>query len=79
MIAVQTLVLVLVAFVGTAVVFTRDPVRQTIVLSFYGLVLAVIFFVYQAPDVALSQITVGTIALPVLILLALSKVQGGED
>jgi len=33
------------------------------------------FLVYQAPDVALSQITVGAVALPLMILLALAKVR----
>jgi uncharacterized MnhB-related membrane protein len=31
--------------------------------------------VFQAPDVALSQIVVGALALPLMILLALSKVK----
>ena len=39
------------------------------------LVLGIMFFVYQAPDVALSQITVGAVALPLMILLALAKVR----
>ena len=34
--------------------------------------------VYQAPDVALSQITVGAVALPLMILLALAKVRALE-
>jgi uncharacterized MnhB-related membrane protein len=51
------------------------------VASFYGLVLGIMFLVYQAPDVALSQITVGAVALPLMILLALAKVRAlaGSD
>ena len=39
-----------------------------------------LFFVVQAPDVALSQIVISTVGLPVMILLALRKVheQGRE-
>ena len=37
--------------------------------------LGVAFLVLQAPDVALSQITVGAVALPLMILLALAKVR----
>ena len=62
----------------TTVVLTRDPLNQAIVASFYGLVLGIMFFVYQAPDVALSQITVGAVALPLMILLALAKVRALE-
>jgi uncharacterized MnhB-related membrane protein len=68
-------VFVLVAAAGTAVVLTRDPLNQAIVASFYGLILGIMFFVYQAPDVALSQIVVGAVALPLMILLALAKVR----
>lgn len=71
----QASLLVLVAFGGLGVVLTREPVRQTVVLSVYGLLLAVLFFVFQAPDVAFSAIVVGTVALPLMILLALAKVR----
>ncbi len=71
----QNAILLFVAAVGTGVVFTRDATSQAIVVSFYGLVLAILFFVFQAPDVALSQIVVGALALPLMILLALSKVK----
>ncbi|MGH2815430.1 MAG: hydrogenase subunit MbhD domain-containing protein [Actinomycetota bacterium] len=37
--------------------------------------MGIMFFVYQAPDVALSQIVVGAVALPLMILLALAKVR----
>jgi uncharacterized MnhB-related membrane protein len=67
------LVLVLVAVGGTAVVFTRDPLAQSMVVSFYGILLGILFFVFRAPDVALSQIVVGAVALPTMILLALAK------
>ena len=75
MIVLEVAVFALVAAAGTAVVLTRNPVNQAIVASFYGLVLGVMFLVYQAPDVALSQITVGAVALPLMILLALAKVR----
>jgi energy-converting hydrogenase B subunit D len=70
----QTGVLLLVAVAGAGVVRTRDPLQQSIAVSFYGLALALLFFLHQAPDVALSQIVVGAVALPLMILLALAKV-----
>lgn len=75
MIALQVTALVLVALGGGAVVATRDPLRQAIVTGVFGLALAILFFVFQAPDVALSQIVVGTIALPMMVLLALAKLR----
>jgi energy-converting hydrogenase B subunit D len=68
-------VLLAVAAAGTATVLTRDPLHQAVVASFFGLLLGVAFLVLQAPDVALSQITVGAVALPLMILLALAKVR----
>ena len=63
---------------ATAVAMTRDPLRQAMVTSVYGLVLGVLFFAFQAPDVALSQTAVGAVALPLMVLLALAKVKAAE-
>jgi energy-converting hydrogenase B subunit D len=71
----QSAILLFVAAGGTAVIFTRDPASQAIVVSFYGLLLGIMFFVFQAPDVGLSQIVVGALALPLMILLALARVK----
>jgi uncharacterized MnhB-related membrane protein len=67
--------LLAVAVAGTAVVLTRDPTRQVIVTGFFGLLLAILFFVVQAPDAALSQIVVGAIAIPVMALLTLARLR----
>jgi len=75
----ETVVLLLAAVTATCVVLSRDPLRQAMVASIYGLVLGILFFVFQAPDVALSQTVVGAVALPLMILLALAKVRGGEE
>jgi energy-converting hydrogenase B subunit D len=61
------------------VVLARDPLRQATLASVYGLVLGILFFVWQAPDVALSQTVVGAVALPLMVLLALAKMRGGEE
>jgi energy-converting hydrogenase B subunit D len=71
----QFAILIFVAVAGTTVVLTREPAAQAIVVSFYGLLLAVLFFVFRAPDVSLSQIVVGALALPLMIMLALARVK----
>jgi len=76
--ALEATLLLLVAAGGTAVVATRDPLRQAMVASFFGILLAILFFVLQAPDVALSEIVVGAVALPLMILLSLAKIRGGQ-
>jgi energy-converting hydrogenase B subunit D len=77
--AVQAIALVLVALGGTAVVMTREPLHQAIVTGVFGLLLAILFFLFQAPDVALSQVAVGSLALPLMILLALAKIRAEDD
>lgn len=68
-------ILLLLAVSGFAVVRTHDVTSQVIALGFYGLVTALMFFYFQAPDVALSQITVGAVALPLMVMLALSRMK----
>lgn len=68
-------ILILLAATGFMVVRTQDVTEQVITLGFYGLVTALMFFYFQAPDVALSQITVGAVALPLMIMLALSRMK----
>lgn len=67
--------LLLVAVTGLGVVRTRDVTSQVIALSFYGVLMALVFFFFQAPDVALSQITVGAVALPLMVMLAISRMK----
>ena len=77
--ALQVTLLVLVAAGATAVVLIRRPVQQVLVLSVYGVLLAVLFLVFQAPDVTLSELTVGAVALPIILLLGLAKVRKREE
>jgi len=76
--ALQIVILVLVAGAATMVVLTRQPARQAIALSAYGLLLALMFLALQAPDVTLSELTVGAVALPILLMLTLAKVRKRE-
>jgi energy-converting hydrogenase B subunit D len=76
--ALQVTLLVLIAAGATAVVVIREPVRQVIALSAYGVLLAVLFLAFQAPDVTLSELTVGSVVLPMLLLLTLAKVRRRE-
>ena len=75
----QVTILILVAAGATAVVLIRERVRQVLMLSVYGVLLAVLFLAFQAPDVTLSELTVGAVALPVVLLLALAKIRKREE
>ena len=58
---------------GTAVALTREPTRQALVLSAYGLLLGVLMVALQAPDVALAQIGIGTAVVPLFVVLTVAK------
>jgi energy-converting hydrogenase B subunit D len=74
----QAVALILVAAGGTAVVLTREPLKQAVVAGVFGLLLAILFFLFEAPDVALSQIVVAGVALPLMVLLALARIRQDE-
>jgi uncharacterized MnhB-related membrane protein len=74
----QAIAVVSMGIVGTAVVLARDPLRQAFVLGIYGITMIVAFFALQAPDVALSAITITTVGLPPMVLLALRKLRHYE-
>jgi energy-converting hydrogenase B subunit D len=73
----QVVVIVLVALGATAVVLTRDLVRLALASSMFALLLVVFFLVLQAPDVALSELVVGAIAYPLVIVVAIVRERGG--
>ena len=70
--------LALIAVSALAIVRTDDVTCQVIALSFYGLLLALMFFLFRAPDVALAQITVGAIAMPLMVMLAITRMKHRE-
>ena len=63
------------AISGTAVVLVRDPARQVFAIAVNGLVLTILFDALQAPDVALSELAVGSAAVPLLFLVDLMAVR----
>lgn len=75
MTAFTVLALTLTAVAGTVVAGTMDPKRQAVSLSFFGLTLTVLFAALSAPDVALSQLGVGTAVVPMMVMLAIRTIR----
>lgn len=73
--ALIVIALTLVAVTGTVVVFSDEPAWQAVSLSVFGLTLTVLFMVLQAPDVALSQLAVGSAVVPLMVLLTVRKIR----
>ena len=58
---------------GVLVVLSFDPLRQVFVNGVFGLSLVVLFVVLQAPDVGLSELVVGTVAFPLVLLATIAR------
>ena len=77
----QSVALALVALGAPAVVLSRDPLKMIVVNGLYGLTLVLLFVLYGAPDVGLSMLVVGTVAYPLVVLVAIARVRArkGEE
>lgn len=71
--AVDDLCLALVLAAAVMVIRCRNLNGAVMALSAMGTVLTLLFVVLGAPDDALSEVVVGTIALPTLYLIAIGK------
>ena len=73
----QAVALTLVGVLGVGTVLVRDPLRQVVVNSMFGLSLGVVFAALQAPDVAIAEVVVSAIAVPMVLLPVIYKTHGG--
>lgn len=65
----------MVAAGGTAVVLVREPRRQALMFGIFGMILTLFFMILQAPDVALSELAVGSAATPLMLLVTLARIR----
>jgi uncharacterized MnhB-related membrane protein len=73
--ALHIIAFAMVAAGGTAVVLIREPRRQAVMFGIYGMILTLFFMILQAPDVALSELTVGAAAMPLMLLVTLARIR----
>lgn len=64
-------ILLLLAVIATVASLTRDPRSQALVLSAYAMVMGVVMVAFHAPDVAMSQLAIGSAVVPLLLVLAI--------
>ena len=74
----QSISIALVVLAAPAVALTRDPLRQIVLSSFYGLALVILFVVFGAPDVALSMLVVSSVGYPLVVLVAIARIRAGK-
>lgn len=69
------LLLLVTAGTGAGVALSRDPRRQVMAMAANGFALTLLFMALQAPDVAFSELAVGTAAAPLLFLVVLASIR----
>lgn len=74
---VQAIALSLAGALGVGSVLVRDPLRQVVVYSCFGLALVLAFATLMAPDVAISEVAISSIAAPMVLLPAIFRTRGG--
>jgi uncharacterized MnhB-related membrane protein len=74
----QAVAFALVALGALAIALTRDLLKLVMVNGMYGLVLVLLFTIYGAPDVSLSMLVVSTVAYPLVLLVAISRIRAGK-
>ena len=74
-------VLLVLAMLVCAVLVVRVQrlIHAVIAFSALGTFLTLVFFLLQAPDVALSEAAVGAVAVPMVLLISLAKIRGLLD
>lgn len=70
-------VVLLVGLLGAAILTVRVKRVFDAVIAFsaMGIFLTLLFFQMQAPDVALSEASVGAVAVPMVLLIAIAKIR----
>jgi energy-converting hydrogenase B subunit D len=74
----QAVAILFVALGALGVVLARDLVRQAMLLSIYGFGLVALFLIFQAPDVALSELVVSGLAYPLVLVGAIARVRARQ-
>jgi uncharacterized MnhB-related membrane protein len=64
---------------ASLVVWVRGVINAVVASAVTGTILTLIFFLLEAPDVALSEAAVGAVAVPLVILISLAKIRALLD
>lgn len=77
--ALDIVLLCFLVLLSIIVVFARDLLVASIVLSVYSLIMAILFTQLNAPDVALTEATVGAGISTIFFVVTIAKTTRGEE
>ncbi|MFA1540131.1 Na(+)/H(+) antiporter subunit B [Actinomadura monticuli] len=72
----QAVALTLAGVLAVATVLARDPLRQVVVYGLFGLSLVMAFATMMAPDVAIAEVAVSSIGVPMVLLPVIYLTRG---
>jgi len=65
--------LVLLVFLAVVIVELKDLLYAVIVAAIYSIIIALLFYMLQAPDIAITQVVVGAGIQTALFIAAIAK------
>lgn len=76
---IQNILLILLVFATIIAIEMRDLLYSVIALAGVSIGLAIIFYMLQAPDIAITEAAVNAGAITVLFVIAIKKTQRRES
>ncbi len=69
----RILLLVLLLIATLSVVTAKDNLKAVIIFSVFSMLCAFMYYLYQAPDVAIAELAIGAAIIPLIYVIAISR------
>lgn len=69
----RILLLVLLLIAALSVISARDNLKAVIIFSVFSMICAFLYYLYQAPDVAIAELAIGAAIIPLIYVIAISR------
>ncbi|MCY6369141.1 Na(+)/H(+) antiporter subunit B [Clostridium ganghwense] len=70
---IEIILQIIMIIIAITIVRTKNNLKLIILFSAFSLMAASLYFMYKAPDVALSEISIGSAIIPLIFIVAISK------
>ena len=74
-----TVLLLILVVCAVAVSFTKNLLNAVVIFSAYSFVMAIIWFILESPDLAITEAAVGAGVTSVLFFVTLKKIHAMDD
>ncbi|QRN85564.1 DUF4040 domain-containing protein [Clostridia bacterium] len=56
-----------------AIIFSKSIIRAIIMLSVFSVISSLLYFLYQAPDVAMAELAIGAAVVPLIYVISITR------